>query len=81
MSHPGSEKKDVQILVDTRLNIKEQCTLASNKASSILEWIRRIVASRLKEVIFPLSLVLVRAPCPVLVNSVQERNVHFGDGV
>lgn len=56
------------------MNISEQCALASNKASSILEWIRRIVASSTKEMIFLLSLILMRAPCPVLENSVQEKN-------
>lgn len=55
LTHPGSEEKDIQILVDIKLNISQQCTLASNKASSILEWVRRIVASRLK-IIFPLCL-------------------------
>lgn len=60
--------------MDAKLNISQQSALASNKASSILGCIRRVFASRLKEMIFPLSSVLVRAP---LKHHVQFWDIQY----
>ena len=46
--------------VDKKLNISHQCSLAAWKADVILCSIRRGVASRDREVIAPLYVVLVR---------------------
>ncbi|KAK4811178.1 hypothetical protein QYF61_019809 [Mycteria americana] len=47
-------------LVDTMLNMSQQCALATKKTNSILCCLRRSVASRSKEVIFPFCSALVR---------------------
>ena len=57
-------KKDLGILVDEKLDMNQQCVLATWKASSILDSIGRGVASREREVIVPLYFALVR-PHPV----------------
>lgn len=47
-------------LVDTKLNMSQQCGLVPKKTCSILGCIRQSVASRSKEVILPLHSSLVR---------------------
>lgn len=78
------------ILVDTKLNMGQQCALAVNKPDSVPSCIKQCIASRLREASLPLCSALCaalcsaqdatpRVQCPVLDSPAQESHGHTGE--
>lgn len=59
-SIPAVKALGVQVLVDEKVDMKQQCALAAQKTVCILCCIKRNVSSRLRDVIVPLYSTLMR---------------------
>ena len=56
----GSAEKDLEVLVDNRLDMSQQYVLWDKKANGILVCIKKSLASRLREEVLPLYSALMR---------------------
>ncbi|KAK4824376.1 hypothetical protein QYF61_014036 [Mycteria americana] len=78
-------EKNLGVLVDTRLNMSQQCTLVEKKVNGRLGCIGLTIASRLREVIFPLYSAHTWVPQYKrdmdIVDRVQQRATKMTEGL
>ncbi|KGL80715.1 hypothetical protein N309_08555, partial [Tinamus guttatus] len=56
----SSAEKDLGVMVDDKLTMRQQCALVAKKGSGILGCVKKSISSRSREVILPLYSALVR---------------------
>ena len=70
----SSVEEDLEVLVNDRLVMSQQCAFVIQKASIILRCVKKVMVSRFREVLFPLYCTLMR---PHLGYCVLEISVIF----
>lgn len=75
----SSSEKDLGVLIDNRLAMSQEYALVAKQANDILVFIKKSMACRSKEVIFPLYCALGKATygvlCPILGLQILDRQV------
>ena len=56
----SSAERDLDVLVDDKMTVNQQCALVAKKANGIVGCIKRSVASRSREALLPVYTALVR---------------------
>ena len=77
----STEEKDLGVLTNKKINMREQCVLAAERPKHILGCIKRSAASRVRKVIIPIYSTVVRSHvqyCPALGPQPQEGHGAVG---
>ncbi|PKU48658.1 rna-directed dna polymerase from mobile element jockey-like [Limosa lapponica baueri] len=76
----SSAEKDLGVLVNTKLNMSQQCVLAPKKANGVLGCVIQSTASKLREVIPPLYSLQVRPNLECCVQSLVLTDLQYYRG-
>lgn len=73
-------ERDLGVLADSNLNIREQCPTGAKKASKVLGCIKNVITIRYKEVVIPLSTISICQATPGILCSVLVSDIHNNVG-